>query len=357
MRSLLRQLLNKLSRGTYRGTSPSLFLGRNQLQVNRQLASMRAIVADNPGVISVVERPIPEPNESEELIKVMAVGVNRADLLQLNGKYPPPDGVTDILGLEASGFLSTGELVSVLLKGGGFAEYAIAPKSCILRFPPGTASLSAVQLAAIPEAFLAAYHVMFQIGELKENETVLINAAASGVGTSAIQLGLATRGVKIISCVGSTEKANFCRELGAHHTINYREENISDRVKELTENKGVDLVLDCVGADQFKANEKSLRKDGRWVIYGLLSGAKHPDIGLGRLVTKRLTLKGTTLRSRSNEYRGELVSEFVRRFGHQFADGLLRPIIHDEFSGLECVSDAFQCLASNRTIGKLVVRI
>lgn len=320
---------------------------------------MRAVISNGKGGVSVTDRPIPIPSSDEHLIKVKAVGVNRADLLQTQGKYPPPPGTTDILGLEACGYLENGQLVTALLKGGGFAEYVVAPKSAVLSFPEGVQeTLSAVQLAALPEAFLAAFHVLFQIGKLSENETVLINAAASGVGTSAIQLAKTVPNVSIIAVASTQQKLDFCRSLGATHAINYKLESISDSVKYATKGNGVDLVLDCVGAAQFKENERSLKADGRWVMYGLLSGAKGPNVGLAGILSKRLTISGTTLRGRSTEYRGDLVQEFSRRFGASFAPGgPLQPIVDQELSGLESVTEALQYLEENKTIGKLVVEL
>lgn len=320
---------------------------------------MRAVISNGKGGVSVTDRSIPVPNSDEHLIKVAAVGVNRADVLQAHGKYPPPTGTTDVLGLEAAGYLENGQLVTALLKGGGFAEYVVAPKSAVLSFPKRVqGTLSPVQLAALPEAFLAAFHVLFQKGKLSENETVLINAAASGVGTSAIQLAKTVPNVAVIASASTQEKLDFCRTLGATHVINYKQESISASVKKVTNGSGVDLLLDCVGAEQFKENETSLKTDGRWVMYGLLSGAKSTQLGLAGIVSKRITISGTTLRSRSEEYRGNLVQEFSSRFGDSFTpSGRLRPIIDKVFSGLESVSEAFQYLEDNKTIGKLVVEL
>lgn len=320
---------------------------------------MRAAVSNGKGGVVIVERPIPVPTSDQHLIKVKAVGLNRADLLQTQGKYPPPPGTTDVLGLEASGYLENSQPVSVLLKGGGFAEYVVAPKSAVVAFPESVQEkLTTVQLAAIPEAFLAAFHVMFQIGRLSENETVLISAAASGVGTSAVQLAKTIPNVSIIAVAGSQQKLDLCSRLGATHIINYKEESISDSVIRATNGRGVDLVLDCVGAQQFKENERSLKTDGRWVMYGLLSGAKSPDIGLAGILSKRLTISGTTLRGRSVEYRGQLVKEFSRRFGASFVPGgSLHPVVDQTFSGLDSLPEALQYLSDNKTMGKVVVEI
>eukprot|EP00178_Gracilaria_changii_P015598 TRINITY_DN436_c0_g1_i1.p2 TRINITY_DN436_c0_g1~~TRINITY_DN436_c0_g1_i1.p2 ORF type:complete len:357 (+),score=53.54 TRINITY_DN436_c0_g1_i1:3620-4690(+) len=326
-------------------------------------AMMNAIVADHsesPTGIKLVRVPIPKPKLDECLVKVTAVGVNRADLMQIAGNYPPPPGTTEILGLELAGRIEDGTEVCALVTGGAFAEYAVVPKSTILDFPSQISNrFSSAQLAAIPEAFLAAYHVLFQIGRLTHNEVVLINAAASGVGTSAIQLASTLGDVTIIASAGTREKLDFCQKLGAHYTVNYKEESISDAALKLTNGRGVDLVIDCVGADQFKANQRSLRKDGRWVMYGLLSGAKHPDINLAGIVMKRLTLQGTTMRSRSPDYRAQMTASFMNRFGEMFGcnGGLLHPIVHKEFQGLSSAADAFEHVRNDKNIGKVVVNL
>lgn len=318
---------------------------------------MNAVLADGSGGVNVAKVPIPSPKLHERLIKVTAIGVNRADLLQIAGKYPPPVGTTDILGLEVAGRLEDGQEVCALLTGGAFAEYAVVPEATILKFPEEISrQLSSGQLAAIPEAFLAAFHVMFQIGKLTDNETVLINAAGSGVGTSAIQLASTLDNVTIIACAGSKEKLDVCKSLGAHCAVNYKEESISEVVAEYTEGRGVDLVIDCVGAAQFKPIERSLRMDGRWIIYGLLSGARSPDINLAGILSKRLTLSGTTMRGRSPDYRGSMVKSFLTKYGNKFGEsGILRPIIHKEFNGLDSVAEAFEVVQENKNIGKVVV--
>eukprot|EP00177_Eucheuma_denticulatum_P004709 GFKZ01008553.1.p2 GENE.GFKZ01008553.1~~GFKZ01008553.1.p2 ORF type:complete len:371 (-),score=35.34 GFKZ01008553.1:1164-2276(-) len=320
---------------------------------------MRAIVPNGQGGLNLIERPIPVPQPDQVLVRVSAVGVNRADLLQVAGKYPPPPGTTDILGLEAAGHLESGEPVAALLTGGGFAEYAVAPKSAILQLPPHvTSSLSSVQIAAIPEAYLAAYHVLFQKGQFSENQTVLITAAASGVGSSAIQLAKTVPNASVIASASTQEKIDFCRGLGADHVVNYTQHSISEAVKDFTKGAGVDLVLDCVGAAQFKELERSLKTDGQWVIYGLLSGAKGPEVGLAGIVGRRLTVCGTTLRSRSEEYRGELVRTFSERYGPSFANGgPLRTVVDQTFDGLESTEKAFQYVRDNKAMGKVVVEL
>lgn len=320
---------------------------------------MRAVVSNGKGDVFIEERPIPVPSSNEQLVKVQAIGVNRADLMQMYGKYPPPPGASDVLGLELSGTLECGKPVAAFVSSGAYAEYAAVPKSSILSLSPDVSeSLTPVELAAIPEAFVAAYHFLFQKGELSENQTVLINAAASGVGTSAIQLAKTVPNATVIATASTQKKLDFCANLGANHTINYSKDSISEKVQEATKGAGVDLILDCVGANQYMENVRSLKMDGKWVMYGLLSGPKCPDIGLAGIVMKRLTIMGTTLRSRTPEYRGALVREFSDRFGQSFRrTGSLQPIVHRVFHKLESTEEALKYLQSNRNIGKLVIEL
>lgn len=337
--------------------SPVLYgvrMAKSQFQ--RQFSSMRAVIArDAVPTIVTVERPIPE--HQQRLIKVAAAGLNRADILQVQGKYPPPPGASEILGLEVSGYLEDGSLVCALLSSGAFAEYVAVPGSAILRLPLPANNMSPISLAAIPEGFLAAHHLLFQVGAFEERQSVLVHAAASGVGTSLIQLAALVPGARVIASAGSAEKLDVCKQLGAHHLINYKEESISDKSLQYTSGVGVDLVLDCVGASMFKENVKSIRADGRWVLYGLLSGAKHPDLNLAALLGKRVQLLSTTLRGRSTKYKADLISDFTSRHASHFASGALRPVVHKVFRGLDSVGSAMEYMSTNTNIGKIVVDI
>lgn len=320
---------------------------------------MQAVIADGSGRVRVVTRPRPVPKRGEVLVRVAAAAVNRADLLQAQGKYPPPAGASDVLGLEVAGYLQDDTPVCALLTHGAFAEYAAVPQSAILPFPADVAAaMPLTHLAAIPEAFLAAHHILFQIGNFAPGETVLVHAAASGVGTSVIQLAATVPGSKIIASASTIEKLKFCRTLGAHALVNYTQESLVDAAHKLTNGHGVDLVLDCVGASMFKENVRALRTDGRWVMYGLLSGAKSPELGLAGIVSKRLALTGTTLRSRDSEYRAALIKTFVSRFGKEFtADGSLHVVVDKIYPGLSSVQTALDYMKSNASIGKLVIDV
>lgn len=321
--------------------------------------TMRAVLPDGQGGIKLTRIDVPTPEPHEYLIKIAAIGVNRADLLQVAGKYAPPAGAPDTLGLEASGYLPNGRRVTCLLTGGAFAEFAVVPKSAILPLPARVLHFySMAQLAAIPEAFIAAYHTLFDIGCLSSGQTVLINAAASGVGISAVQLASSVDAVTVIASAGSHAKLESCIQFGAHHVVNYKSQPTAQIVMQATGGQGVDLAVDCVGAAQFKDIERCLKKNAKWVLYGLLSGAKGSGVGLAGIVIKHLTLTGTTLRGRSLQERGRIIHDFVDRFGECFGpNGSLSPVIHTEFKGLDSAADAFTMMQSNENIGKLVITL
>lgn len=316
--------------------------------------TMRAVVADGSGGAKLVVRPTPTPLEHELLLRVEAASVNRADLMQLSGNYPPPPDATDILGLEAVGLLPDGTRVAALLVAGGLAEYVIVPRNSIFKLPT---QLPPVMQAAIPEAFVAAYHVLFECGAFAPGQTVLVHAAASGVGTALIQLARTVPDAVVVATAGSSDKLAMCTSLGAHHVVNYREASFADMSMVATAGRGVDLVLDCVGVSHFNENIRALRPEGRWVLYGLLSGARSPQLGLAGLLKKRLTIIATTLRGRDPTQRAAIVNGFASRFAHEFGPGRkLKPIIDRQFDGIETVPEALRYLQSNKTIGTLVVR-
>lgn len=337
---------------------------------------MRAVQPDGAGSVSIVEVPVPPPPENAHLMKVCAVGVNRADLLQIAGKYPPPRGATATLGLEAAGFLDDGRRATALLTHGAFADYCVVQRDALLHLNAATMhAYTMAQLAAIPEAFVAAYHIMFDVGDLQPGQSVLLNAAASGVGVAAIQLAATLPDVTVIASVRSDDKLDLLqRRLSSSataagagsnlHLFNCETHPISDVVAQVTGGRGVHLALDCVGPAQFKPIERALARNGTWVIYGLLSGAKGDRVGLAGIVSKHLSLRGTTLRSRSSDDRAEIISRFVDRFGHCFSGSdsssgaaSLMPIIHTEICGLESAADAFKMLANNENVGKIVVTL
>jgi len=325
---------------------------------------MRAILIQEPGgpeQLMMGTVPRPEPGDRELLVKVHATALNRADLLQREGKYPPPPGASPILGLEMAGVVEEvgplcagdwkpGDRVFGLLPGGGYAEYVSIPEALALPVPEG---MSMTDAAAIPEAFLTAYQCLYWIGELKQGETVLIHAGASGVGTAAIQLAKSTS-ARVIATVGTEEKKRFCLRLGADHVFNYRTENFDEALLKVCD--GADVVLDFVGASYWKQNIRVLRTDGRWVLISMLGGSKLEQMSLAPILAKRLSIKGTTLRSRSLDYKSNLTRAFADSILPQIEKGQIKPVIDRIFSWHE-VQAAHRYMGENQNIGKLVLVI
>lgn len=325
---------------------------------------MKALIVDNASGTPVMvpgthEKPEPGPNEL--LVKIEATALNRADLLQKSGNYPVPDGASPILGLEMAGVVEKagseahlfkpGDHVMGLLSGGGYAEY------CVLRDDHAMAkpgSLSFEEAAAIPEVFLTAFQGLFWLGELFDDETVLIHAGASGVGTAAIQLAKQVPGTSIITTAGTEAKLDLCRDLGAGFAINYKEENFDEAIERQFGDPAVDVILDFVGAPYWHQNMKVLAMDGRLVHLGLLGGASVDSVNLGTILRKRLTVRGSTLRNRSDEYKALLAKEFTNRFINLFDDGTLRPVI-DSIYEWEEAEEAHQRMKHNENAGKIVL--
>ncbi|HEY8393937.1 MAG TPA: NAD(P)H-quinone oxidoreductase [Thermaerobacter sp.] len=326
---------------------------------------MRAVLVRQPGgpeQLYLGEYPTPEPHEGELLVRVRATALNRADILQRRGLYPPPPGASPILGLEMAGVVERtgpgcpgwqpGDRVFALLPGGGYAEYVTVPAGMAMRIP---AKLTFEEAAAIPEAFFTAYQTLFWIGRLQAGERVLVHAGASGVGTAAIQLAR-DAGAEVLVTAGSEAKLEACRSLGASHAFNYKDGPFAPRVLEATGGRGVDLVLDFVGAPYWEQNLECLATDGRLVLIATMGGGVLERCDLRRLLAKRLQVTGTTLRSRSPEYKARLTQEFATRILPRFAEGRLRPII-DRVFPWEQVADAHRYMEANRNIGKIVLRV
>eukprot|EP00079_Xenopus_tropicalis_P030216 XP_012825986.1 PREDICTED: quinone oxidoreductase PIG3 isoform X1 [Xenopus tropicalis] len=330
---------------------------------------MLAAFFDAPGgpeTLYVKELAKPAPKEGEVLVKVEASALNRADLLQRRGKYAPPPGASDILGLEAAGTVvelglgadgrwKVGDKVMALLSGGGNAEYATVPAGHLMPVPPG---MSATDAAAIPEAWLTAFQLLHFVGKVQKGETVLIHAGASGVGTAAIQLCRLAGAVPIVTA-GSHEKLQTAIKLGAATGFNYKEENFGEKCLKFTNNIGADVILDCVGASHWEKNLQCLNTDGRWVLYGLMgSGEIHGDL-LAKLLWKRGSLLGSLLRSRSKKYKEELVKAFTEQaLPHFIAGGPIQllPIVDSVFP-LHQISDAHQRMEDNKNTGKIVLQM
>lgn len=325
---------------------------------------MKAIVCSQPGseeVMRIADVPPPPLGDDEVRIRVYATSVNRADLLQRQGLYPPPPGVTDVLGLECSGEIvevgsragqwKIGQRVLALLPGGGYAEEVVVHHGSVLPMPE---SFSWEEGGAFPEVFLTAFLNLFLLGRIARGGTALVHGGGSGVGTAAITL-LKRAGVRVLVTAGSEEKCQRCLTLGADAAVNYRTEDFPTRVRELTQGTGVDVVLDHVGARYLSGNLECLGNDGRLVVIGLLGGAK-AEINLALLLVKRLHLIGSTLRTRSPQDKARIVQDFLDRFGNDFRLGLIRPVIDRVFS-LEEVAEAHRIVAASRHFGKVVLRV
>lgn len=325
---------------------------------------MKAILVSKPGgpeQLSIGEFPAPVPREDELLIRVQAAGVNRADILQRQGKYPPPPGVSPLLGLEIAGVVSMvaktpgwkpGDRVMALLPGGGYAQLATVNYQMALPIPD---NLSFEQAAGIPEAFLTAFQALFRVAALKAGESVLIHAGASGVGSAAIQLAKAF-GIRAIATAGSDKKVQFCRSLGAELAVNYRKESFADAVLDFTAGKGVDAVIDFVGAPYWESNLKTLALDGRMVLLGLLGGYRAEALNLLPILRKRLAITGSTLRSRALNYKIRLCKEFKSKILPLFAEGTIKPIIDRVFHWQD-VREAHRYMEANKNSGKLILKI
>jgi putative PIG3 family NAD(P)H quinone oxidoreductase len=287
--------------------------------------------------------------------------VNRADLLQRQGLYPPPPGASPILGLECAGTLveigegvagwQVGDRAMALLAGGGYAEEVTVHAGSVLRVPE---RLSLEEAAAVPEVFLTAHLNLFELGGLASGGTALVHGGGSGVGTAAIQLVKAAGG-RILVTAGSDEKCAQCVALGADVAIHYRNEKFAERVREATGGRGVDVVLDSIGAPYLADNLASLATGGRLVLIGLMGGAK-VEMNLAALLAKRVSVIGSTLRTRSVEEKAAIVASFERRFGADLAAGRIRPIV-DRVLPLERAPDAHRAMKASEHFGKIVLRV
>ena len=325
---------------------------------------MQVIVFDTPGdaeVLRIGEVPVPKPGDKQVCIKVAAAGVNRADILQRRGKYPPPSGASSILGLEVSGIIEsvgngcviwkTGDRVMGLLSGGGYAEYVIMHEDMVMSVPD---SINLGEAAAIPEVFLTAYQSLVWLARLQANETILIHAGASGVGTAAIQLALALDAVPIVTA--SKEKHNLCHLLGALKTIDYKTQDFELEVKNITNEKGIDVIIDFIGGPYFKKNIEILRNDGRLILLAAMGGGKVEAFNLLSLLSRRISVVGTTLRARSPEYQMRLTSEFWKFAKPLFEDGSLRPVVDKAFQLGEAAL-AHNLIEENKTAGKILLKV
>jgi putative PIG3 family NAD(P)H quinone oxidoreductase len=327
-------------------------------------AQMTVIGISKPGgpeVLLPETRPVPSPGPGEILIKVKAAGVNRPDVAQRSGSYPPPPGASDLPGLEVAGEVvavgpgatrhKVGDIVMSLVAGGGYAQYCIAQDAQAMTVPP---ALSVLEAGAIPETLMTVWHNVFERGRLQSGETLLVHGGSSGIGTMAIQLAKAF-GSKVIVTVGSQEKAEACLKLGAVRAINYKTEDFVAEVKTATNGAGANVILDMVGGDYVDRNYDAAAVDGRIVQIATLGGAK-VTVNIARVMVKRLYHTGSTLRPRTNADKAAMVAAIEARVMPLMREGLIKPLMDSTFP-LEKAADAHRRIETSEHIGKIVLAV
>jgi NADPH:quinone reductase len=312
-------------------------------------------------VLVPVERPVPAIGSGDVLVKVGAAGVNRPDVLQRQGRYPPPPGITDIPGLEVAGTIEAvgssvtswqpGDRVCALVSGGGYAEFCAVPAPQCL---PAPRDMDVTHAAAIPETTFTVWTNVFERGALRKGETILIHGGSSGIGTTAIQLAHAL-GAHVYATAGSAEKCAACESLGAQKAINYRQTDFVSAIKDLTNGRGVDVVLDMVAGDYVQRNIEVLAMNGRLVMIGRQGGVKS-EIDVMPILRKRLVLTGSTLRTRSVEEKGALAQSVYQHVWPLFESGAVRVIVHQTFPLLHA-SEAHRLMESSAHVGKIVLQV
>lgn len=313
-----------------------------------------------PEMLRPARRSVPEPGEGEVLVRVAAAGVNRPDVMQRQGRYPPPPGASDIPGLEIAGCVvavgpnvtspAIGDRVCALLTGGGYAEYCLAPAPLCLPLPVG---FDEIQGACLPETMFTVWANVFDRGRLAPDESLLVHGGTSGIGVSAIQIARAL-GSTVYATAGTPQKCQACEALGAV-AINYRSEDFVEAVERLSGGRGIDVILDMVGGDYLSRNLACLASDGRLVQIAVQGGVK-AEINLWTVMAKRLTVTGSTLRSRSVAEKAAIAKAVRERVWPLLESGAIRPMIHAEFP-LEAAAEAHRVMESGQHIGKLVLRV
>ena len=325
---------------------------------------MKALIIDQKSekpVMVMGEHPTPAAGNGELLVKVKATALNRADLMQKSGKYPPPDGTSTILGLEMAGVVEKvgegverykpGDRVYGLLAGGGYAEYCTIHQDLAMIIPE---QYSYEEAAAIPEVFLTAYQAVIWLGKLQERETILIHAGASGVGTAAVQLCRKLKNARVITTTGSDEKCTLTASLGSDLCINYNDENYAHSLQDTFGENCVNVIIDFVGSPYWDLNMDVLAMDGRLVYLSFLGGATIEKLSLAPILRKRLTIVGSTLRNRSNEYKIKLTTDFQEATGKLFESENLKPIIDSVVNWMD-VEEAHSRMKKNLNAGKIVL--
>ncbi len=315
-----------------------------------------------PEVLRLAERPQPQPGAGEVLIRVRASGVNRPDVLQRKGHYPPPPGASDLPGLEVAGVIEggdaaalaeagfqVGDRVCALVAGGGYAEYCVAPVAQCLPVPEG---LSDAEAASLPETFFTVWSNLFDRGRLQAGETLLVQGGTSGIGVTAIQLARAF-GATVIATAGSAPKCQACLELGASHAIPYKEQDFAAECLRLTQGKGVDVILDIVAGDYIAREVECLAEDGRLLIIAVQGGTKS-SFDASLVLRRRLVITGSTLRPRPVAFKGAIARALRERVWPLIAAGKIRPVVHRTFAAADA-AQAHALMESNQHIGKIVL--
>jgi len=326
--------------------------------------TMRYVAAREPGppdVLTIAEGPLPKPKPGEVLIAVSHAGVNRPDCAQRAGAYPPPADASPIIGLEVAGEIvacgdgvaawQPGDKVCALTPGGGYAEYCTTPASFCLPIPRG---LTPLEAASLPENFFTVWNNVFDRAHLARGETLLIHGGTSGIGVTAIQLAKQFDAV-VVTTVGSDEKADFCRSLGADHAINYRTHDFVAEVARITQKRGVDVVLDMVGGDYIEKNLKSLALEGRLVMIAFLHGGR-VEVDWRHIMTRRLTVTGSTLRASPTERKAAIASSLRAKVWPLVESGVVKPVIYRVFP-LEQAAAAHSLMESSQHIGKIMLEV
>lgn len=329
---------------------------------NNQMKAVQTAGFGEADVLQLKDMDRPALKADELLIETIASGLNAADLLQRRGLYPAPKGSSEILGLEASGNVlelgpgaekfgfRLGDRVMTLLSGGGYASHIAVRADQLMKLPDG---MNDVEAAGIPEAFLTAYLELIWLGNISAGQRLLIHAGASGVGTAAIQIAKA-KGAEIFVTASSQEKLQFCKDLGAHHLINYRAQDFAEEIAAKTSGQGVHCILDLVGASHFVNNLKALSVEGRLLFVGMGGGAKS-EIDLRLVISKRLQLIGSTLRARTLDEKARLIKEFWSDAKARFESGEYRPVINKIYS-VEEVRRAHEYMESQANVGKILLK-
>jgi NADPH:quinone reductase len=324
---------------------------------------MKTIIITQPGapeVLHLAERPKPEISADEVLVKVAAAGVNRPDVAQRKGHYPPPAGAPqDIPGLEIAGIINKvgekvtrwkiGDRVCALVAGGGYAEYCAVPAGQCLPIPD---DLTMLEAASLPETYFTVWSNVFDRGRLKVGETLLVHGGSSGIGVTAIQMAKAM-GATVYVTAGSDEKCHFCEKLGAKKAINYKKENFKDAIQQLTNGCGVDVILDMIGGDYTMPNLQSLAEDGRLVLINMMKG-KDVGVDLSIIMRKRLTITGSTMRARDVAFKSAVARSLEEHIWPFFDSGEIKPVIYEVFPAAQA-ADAHRLMESSEHMGKIVL--